>query len=517
MSFVNNFVGFTKKSDVLRLGKSETYNMYVQTTDSNEHSFKSILLPFPGYESVSNASGSPRGIYQVSRGINGKPAIYGVWGSTLYLLNNGTLIPIINYLIGSTRCTFAETGGYGENHPHLAICDGNRVYVIDTTLQPSDQSQRAKVILMPKVYGSSAESEDRITPAWVAQCWNHLIVGEKNSDIFYHSIQYPFETRTNSGDIDYDVFEASTDNADTVGYGHWNMSEWQPDNTLIGCANASYLYTFGVKSYQVFQYNQSSTLPFVCPNGSAGNIGIRGAESLATNNNVVYWLGSAENGVGCVYAMVGNNPNKISTKEIEAIIRKCNMDLAKGFIYKWDNHDFYVLTFATDGVTIAYDITEGGWITLGSRTTRSKEGCFRYLNSIIAPNGTTYLQGNDVLVKATTDTWYEHDNTPILRKRVGGVISSDNMNMKIGRIRIYMNNGQYPYISKNANLVMRYSPDTLTWSPKGIYPIGVNGSYEDDVDFRGFEKCKRLSIEVGSSDNFGLTFYGIDIKGVTCN
>lgn len=518
MSFVNNFVGFTKKSDVLRLGKSETYNMYVQTEDVNEHSFKSVLLPMPGYEQVGpSINGNPRGIFVVSRGIDGKPATYGVWGDTLYLCKNNSFTPIIRGLNGSTRCTFAETGGYGENHPHLVVCDGTSIYAVDTTVQPSTQAQESKKILMPFVYGSDASDNKRVRPSWVAQCWNHLVVGEANSDIFYHSIQYPFETRDSEGNIDWDVFEASANNEDTAGFGHWNMSEWQPDNTITGCATGSYIYTFGVKSYQMFQYNQSATLPFVCPNGSAGNIGIKSAESLAYSGNTIYWLGAEDKGIGCVYAINGNTPTKISTKEIERVIGKCNTDLAKGFIFKWDNHEFYVLSFIEDKITIAYDINEGGWISLGSRLSTTKEGAFRYRNSVINTDGETLLQGDSVMVKATSEKWTEHDGTPILRKRVGGVISSDNKAMKIDKVELFMNNGQYPLVANNANLFMRYSPDTVHWSPKCVYPIGVNGSYCDTVKFKRFVKSKYLTIEVGSSDNIPLSFYGIDIKGVTCS
>lgn len=518
MSFVNNFVGFTKKSSVLGLCKSETYNMYLQTEDANEHAYKFVLLPMPGYEQVGSETtlGTPRGMYKVNRGINGKPAIYGVWDNTLYLIEGTTKTAILTCLVNTSRCTFAETGGYGENHPHLVICDGTAVYCIDTTLGVGEQGTTAKRILMPRVYNSPSTSEERIIPAWIAQCWNHLVVGEKDSDIFYHSIQYPFETRTSTGQVDYDVFEANVTNPDTAGYGHWNMSEWQPDNTVTGCATASYLYTFGVKSYQVFQYNQSHTLPFTCPQGSAGNIGIRSAESLAVNGNQVYWLGSADMGVGSVYSCIGNQVQKISTKEIEDIIKKCAMETSRAFVMKWDNHEFYVITFTGDGVTLAYDINEKGWITLGSRTNSLEEGAYRYINSIVTEDGDTLMQCNGSLVKASNETWFEHDNTPIYRKRVGGVISSDHMPMKVSKIQLMTNCGQYSNINTYATCTMRYSPDTITWSPLGTYYIGANGDYDYDVVFRDFMKCKRLSLEVGSSDNIPFSLYGIDIKGVTC-
>ena len=86
MSFVSNLVGFTRKSMLPKVGKSDTYNMYVESKDAGEHAFSVILRPMPGYATVSDLPvGLPQGTYRCSRGYDGRPTVYGVWGSKVYL------------------------------------------------------------------------------------------------------------------------------------------------------------------------------------------------------------------------------------------------------------------------------------------------------------------------------------------------------------------------------------------------------------------------------------------------
>ena len=151
MSFVSNLVGFTKKSILPKVGKSDTYNMYVESKDAGEHAFSVILRPMPGYELVSDkVNGEPQGTYRCSRGYDkeGRPAVYGVWGKKLYLIldSDGVLTPYeIGNIAGSGKCTFCETTGYGNAAPHLVLCDGVNVYAVTTTMAPVDQKDDFKV------------------------------------------------------------------------------------------------------------------------------------------------------------------------------------------------------------------------------------------------------------------------------------------------------------------------------------------------------------------------------------
>lgn len=507
MSFVSNLVGFTKKSILPKLGKSDTYNMYAESKDVGEHAFSIILRPMPGYSLLSNdVLGKPQGMYRCSRGYDGNPVVYGVWGKKLYLLMEEGEVEAyeIASIAGEGKISFCETTGYGKKAPHLVLCDGVNVYAVDTTLPPIMQRNAFKTVLMPYVYPDA--EPDRITPSWVAYMYGYLIVGAKNTDMFYYSVQYPFESSDDVMDLEA-----------TGGYGHWVFSEWQPDNTVMGCSNGSRLYTLGHRSFQVFTFQDSVNNPFASPDTASQNIGIRTADTLELYGDAIFWLGSSTMGDGTVYMMGGDaQPKRISTDEIEEIISTCDVTVAYSFVMKWKSHPFYVITFPDNNITLCYDIRENGWVRLGSKGKLGQEE-YRYSNAVVSKEGNLWLQGANCLVMADSSKWDEHDGTPILRKRAGGIVSTDNKPFKIGSIKLITNNGDYPLVLDHPPMVtMRYSADGATWKKSSTYVLGNAGRYDYDTVFRNLGKVQYLSVEVGTSENIGFALYGMDVTGVTC-
>lgn len=512
LSFVSNIVGFTKKSQFAKLGRSDTYNMFVEQKDVNENGFSVVLLPMPGYVGVDthweNAGAAPQGSFRCSRGWNGRPCVYAVWDKKLYLLeenDDSKELFFISDIAGAGKITWCETSGYGHSSPHIVFCDGVNVYALDTTKAPLLQRTGIKVVQMPLKYPDY--TIDRIVPSWVAYMYGYLVVGAKDSDMFYRSRIYPFETSDDVMDLD-----------ETNGYGRYTFSEWQPDNTLIGASNGSRLYTFGERSFQVFSFTDSTTNPFVSPDTAAQNIGIKNADTLAMYGDYAIWLGSSTMGDGTVYMMDSTAvPSRISTDEIERMIVRYDWRSAYAFVYKWYSHPLYVITFPSNGVTLAYDLREKGWVRMGSRGINGGETFFRYANPVVDADGNVLLQGDSCLVRATEDTWLEHDGTPILRKRAGGIISSDNRPFKIGSVKLITNNGDYRNVLDHSPVVtLRYSRNGSTWVSSSTYSLGSSGRYDYDTVFRNLGKARYFAVEVGSSENIGFALYGLDVSGVTC-
>ena len=511
MSFVSNIVGFTRKSQFPKLGRSDTYNMYVEVKDANEQGFSVVLLPMPGYRDALKGTppeGEPQGTFRCSRGVDGKPCVYGVWGRKLYLVDETgeeRAVHPIGDISGSGKVSFCETTGYGHTSPHLVLCDGVNVYAVNTSLPPAQQSLDMKTVQMPKKYPDAVA--ERITPSWVTFMYGYLLVGAEGTDMFYISELYPFE----NGD---DVMRLGT----TGGYGKWVFSEWRPDNTLVGCSTGSRLFTFGERSFQAFSFTDSVENPFVSPDTAAFDIGIKNADTLAMYGGTVLWLGSSTMGDGMVYMMDSSlSPERVSTDEIERMIVKYDWSTANAFTYRVYGHPMYVLNFPTDGVTLCYDIREKGWVRMGSRGSMGGESSFRYSYPIVGRDGATLLQGDGCLVEVTDETWLEHDGTPILRKRAGGVISSDNRPFKIGSIKLITNNGDYKNVLDHAPLItLRYSRDGATWVASSTRSLGNSGRYDYDTVFRNLGKARYLSVEVGTTENIGFALYGLDVGGVTC-
>ena len=131
--------------------------------------------------------------------------------------------------------------------------------------------------------------------------------------------------------------------------------------------------------------------------------------------------------------------------------------------------------------------------------------------------GRVLLQGDGVLVSATDEKWNEHDGKPILRKRAGGILSSDYKPFKIGAIKLITNNGDYPLTLAHApQIFLRYSSDGATWKRSSTYSLGNAGRYDYDTVFRNLGKVQYLTVEVGTSENIGFALYGMDVTGTTC-
>ena len=199
---------------------------------------------------------------------------------------------------------------------------------------------------------------------------------------------------------------SKTDNKGFITY-----SEWQPDNTLALYANGSRLYTFGSRSYQVFQYNNDVNYPFVSPDTAAKNIGIKAVDSFAD---------SVTSCAGWAVAMLGNNgiyvnnggvdSERISTIEIEELIGKLdNVSDAIGQMWQENRHTFYALTFTTAKVTIVYDFLTQEWHKRASFGTRNELNAWRYRYAQMNEEGKILFADQDACVVMDNNKWTEHD------------------------------------------------------------------------------------------------------------
>ena len=519
-SFIQNLVGFSTKSDLAKLGNGFTQNMYVETTDATEHAVSRVLRPFPGYSSVASAEGAPRGLFRVSRGYDGLPKVYGVWGNTLYLFkDDNTLFAVGIVSVGTNKCQFAETGGEGDAHPHLVVVDGQFCFAVDTTLSPTLQAADFRKLMLPVRAGDSTGSI-LVQPSHVAYAYGYLVINDYNTDALYFSYQYPFEQLNKSGTgIEYDIFRCTENSAFYISKGGWvEYAEWQPDNTIAMVGNGSRIFTFGARSYQIFAYNSSGNTPFTSPDTAANMVGIKNADSLAVFGNRCVWLGAAEQGEGQVYSLTSDNVlERISTPEIERRIDKCDFRACRSFIFQYGHHVFYVLSFPADAVTIAYDFAEQGWVDLQSLTPQGKAEAFRYENTAMDHNGNTVLQYNGGLVKVDSSKWSEHDGRHIVRKRAGGMVQVNHRPFFVDAVKLLTNNGEYGTLAgSDCRVMLRYSVDGASYEDMETYSMGAVGQYGFDTEFYNLGLAKYLTIEVGCSEDVPFAIYGMTASVREC-
>jgi hypothetical protein len=121
-----------------------------------------------------------------------------------------------------------------------------------------------------------------------------------------------------------------------------------------------------VNSTEVWYDAGNAGFPFTIMPGVFIQHGCVASYSVATHDLNVFWLSIDQAGQGTVFEGIGYSARRISTYAIEKIISNwikagANISDAVGFIYKQEDHIFYVLSSASANATIVYDVTESLW------------------------------------------------------------------------------------------------------------------------------------------------------------
>ncbi len=139
-----------------------------------------------------------------------------------------------------------------------------------------------------------------------------------------------------------------------------------------------------------YQLNTFSNIDFGCVNSA----------TIASNENMVVWLGINEkSGPALMYCM-GADIKQISTDGINFLFESLpNYQDCYAFMFKQDGHIIYQLTFYTDNVTIIYDFTTGKFFHL----------CDQYMNAHVARR-VAYFNGDYYFVSFNDGALYKFDS-----------------------------------------------------------------------------------------------------------
>ena len=514
---VTNIVGQTSKYDLAKVSQSYTLNMFEETVDANESYVQKVLRPIPGYKTITTTiHGNCRGMFTVPNGYKGKPATYAVFDDTLYLIMNDKWPLAVGQLTpGSSPVHFAVTGNREGFSSHLVIVDGNACYAVPTQVLPAVQTASFKIIQLPY---RTAERLQTIQPTHVAYLYGYIVVNDSGTDNFYISYQFPFERKTEGDVVDDNIFQVGSEE---WGYtGQYQQSYWQPDNTNALVANGSRLFTFGEKSYQLFQYTNDLNVPFNSPDTAAKNIGLKAIDSLCQIADIMLWLGSSDIGNNGIYLNKGGvESERVSTPAIERQLAKLKtVKDARAQIWQDNQHIFYVINFPSGNLTLCYDITEQSWTNRCSIDDKNNQKSWRYEFATMNSDGKIWQACKEGIVEQTEDNWTEHDGNPILRLRRGGVIYSNYQNFIINNIELSTNNGQYnKFYEDSVKMMMRFSTDGSTWSDEEVVDIGHTGDYDYDTIFYNFGLAKVFTIEFSCSENVPFALYNIKINADECS
>ena len=513
---IQNIVGGIHRHEVEKVSRSFSSNMYPETVDADQSTTNKLMMSIKGTSLASHIGEGPcRGLFRASRGVNGMPVLFGCFGSGVYVIReNATPFKIgqvSNALAEPVH--FAETGGEGSAHPHLVVVDGASVYAVDTTLSDSYMVEDWRSIQLPTRVGDTTHTV-KIRPTHVAYLYGYLIVNDADTDAFYTSIQYPFETTDSNDDIIYDIFYADQ-SGEYDGYGFVTYAEWSPDNITALCSNGSFLYTFGPRSVQCFSYRDDINKPFVSPDNAAESVGIRAPDSLATCGPYTAWLASSDIGQNGIYVMEGNQKKRVSTVSIERQISRMQYpEDAVGQFWCENQHTFYAITFRTDKVTLVYDLLENEWHARESY----ELGAWRPQYATFCYNRIYFGEfGSDALIYLDNDKYTEWDGLCIVRLRRGGALYSDNSPFYCDSLNVTLNNGQIDNPELDPHVMMRYSTDGGNWTDMELGTMGAIGRYDHQTTWWNLGMCRYMTIEISCSDPVDFAIVSAKINASPCN
>lgn len=523
-----NICGATTRSNLVKVGLGDSLNMYPETQDINSHSCQVVMRSASGEAEYTDYEfdGKCRGMFRVSRGFDGNPVLYAVFGNGLYLITSTKQVhKVADINTYDTEVRMCETGGYNDAHPHLMLVDGLECYAVDVTVPVATQRTDFRTIQLPH---RPNDEYVNCKPTHIQYLFGYLVMTDQFTDAYYTSYLYPFETLDSNNEIDYDIWRVGS----TGGIGFISFSDWCTDNTTGLIAAGSKFYTFGPRSWQAWSYNDDKNAPFTSPDNAAGTVGLLAVNSLCALGSSVFWLGSSDVGENGVFMLSGTQLTRISTDDIEReLVQMTHPEAAYSSVWQEHHHVFYSLTFEESRMTYVYDVLEKAWHRRASYTGDNNLTYWRYKYATFAYNR-TMVASDHKLCYMDENKYDEHDGRRILKRRRGSVITSNDQPFYIDSAEIICNNGQHS--TKFANLMdgallqpaddtelnprisIRYSWDGATFSDYEDYYLGKIGQYEWSTVAWHLGVGRYFTLEISTTEKIAFSIQNLKIAWSPC-
>ena len=230
------------------------------------------------------------------------------------------------------------------------------------------------------------------------------------------------------------------------------LEVWRGQLYIFG-ENETLPYTFIGGANFVFQYQPNSTLPGGCVNQYV----------KTTTGRAFYYLGGEDHEAPAVWASSGGFPEKISTEEIDYIIRgEPLIDSAFMQDFSIDGGKYVALHIG--GNCFVYDTLTGRWHT------RDSDGPWRANTIVKAYNRLITGDSKDGRIGELSNKDQEY-GVPVNRYFVTQPFDANGRYIQVASVMLAMD------VGFNGEMTMSYSDDGLTWSQPIIREAGKIGEY----------------------------------------
>jgi hypothetical protein len=408
--------------------------------------------------------------------------IYAVAGDTFYSLNVAaeTATTIGTIQSSSGKVWMEYNGIYGSKSTwQIMICDGTDGYYFDgvSTLAPITDEDFPGCSSMSFVdqYGIISEPE-------TGNLWNSNL-------------------------NDFSAWLGS----DFV------VSEGAPDNLLSVIADHREAWLFGERTVEVFKTTGDTDAVFQRINGTFQEIGIAAAASPAKKDNVIFWLDNYLQ----VRMASGYNSSIVSTPAISNLIQNLSVTSdAIGMAYIQNGQTFYVLTFPSSNLTIAYDHGESVkagfplWHVKSSGTNGAKwRG-----SCVVEHNGTVFVgDSQNGYIHKLKDNVYTDNGEAIRREFTTQEVfdQDERRNLFHHELELEVESGVGLVTGQGSDpeIMMQYSDDGgHTWSYESWSKIGKIGEYANRVRWQGLGQSRNRIYKFALTDSINLQIVSAYVK-----
>ena len=311
------FVGPSYESYSKILAGERSINLFKENVATDQGKARSGLVSAPGLVTFATVDDTPgRGLFHE----DGR--LFGVFGETLYEFTSAGVETALGTVIEDDNPAQMTTNGDGGNELHIVSGDSGYIF-------------------------------DLVSSAFTTEVTDVTMCGQ--IDGFFVDLDANSSTIKISESLDGLTWDATQIAQRTAASDPW----------IAMLISRREIYLFGGKTGEVWFNAGNSPFPFAQRPGAFFEIGIAARFSLCRFGSTMAWLGESAQGAGVVYWMNGYTPNPISNPAVEKVIQTYRDDGgisdAIAWSYEREGHQFYVLTFPTQGKTWVYDAATGEW------------------------------------------------------------------------------------------------------------------------------------------------------------
>lgn len=482
-------------------GTQDVINYYYESYQTGQAKSQHAMIPTNGFDRVMStgaiASERCRGMYLSSSGTapDFKPRIYNVSGSKVYRFDADM----------SSRHQIGNVGDYGlpctmaDNGFNFVVADG--VALFKAPLDDLEGLSNYSQIILPVVPKTGITAQ----PSHVAFIGQRLVINSKNTNYWFYSDLTSPTTLTGGETFSDASFYSAEQSSDPI--------------LALKVVDGS-LWIWGTRSYEIWRPQNNQDSPFSYVGGSSSSIGIEAPYSVATVGDMVFWLGASDVGNGTVFMGQGTSATDI-TEGVEDIIRGLsNRSQAIGYAYKFKEHLFYVLTFASENLTIVYDATTAKW---HKRLLRNvNEGTYSYYPYVygtVGNDGEMYfgMYGQDsCVVKSNINKFTEWDGRMIRRELTSRPIYDNYDRINIKQLMIDCEVGATTLLSgqgSDPEICFQLSKDSgLTYGLSVGKKLGKQGNYRTKVRCNNIGSATFPVFKLWISDAVPCAIYGTRLE-----